>query len=218
MPQKLALYAELSVADNLRFRADIYCLADPADQVRRALLDFGLSGRQRQRAGELSGGWARRLQLAAALIHAPAVVLLDEPTAGLDSESREDVWQHIQRLAASGAGVIVNTHDLLEAERCSRVAMFRGGRIVKQGGPAEICEAAPIRGALVQYANPAALRGACAASPDLLTLERHGRRHRILTTAEGFEALCARSRAHGATVTPDETRLADVALLDERNA
>jgi ABC-2 type transport system ATP-binding protein len=218
MPQKLALYSELSVADNLRFRADIYCLSDPVERVRRALVDFGLNDRQGQRAGELSGGWARRLQLAAALIHAPAVVLLDEPTAGLDSESREDVWRRIQSLADAGAGVIVNTHDLLEAERCSRVALFRDGQIVKQGEPADICERAPIRAALVQCRDPNALRDAYGADPDLLTLEPHGRRYRILTTARGFDALCSGLRAHGATVIPDETRLADVALLNERTA
>jgi ABC-2 type transport system ATP-binding protein len=218
MPQKLALYSELSVADNLRFRADIYCLSDPAARVRRALGDFGLEDRRRQPAGELSGGWARRLQLAAALIHSPDLVLLDEPTAGLDGESREDVWKRIQALAGAGAGVIVNTHDLLEAERCSRVALFRDGEIVTQGAPADICEAAPLRAALVQCSDVNALRTAVESDPGLLTLEPHGRRLRILTTAEGFDALCSALRAQGAMVTADETRLADVALVNERTA
>jgi ABC-2 type transport system ATP-binding protein len=218
MPQKLALYAELTVAANLRFRAEVYCLSAPQERVRRALLDFGLQDRQRQRAGELSGGWARRLQLAAALIHEPAIVLLDEPTAGLDSESREDVWHRIQALADAGAGVIVNTHDLLEAERCSRVALFRRGRIVAMGGPADICEAAPIRAALVRCTDPMALRQAFAANPALLRWEPHGRQVRILTTAQGFAALSSELTMHGASIRVDDIRLADVALLNERHA
>jgi ABC-2 type transport system ATP-binding protein len=218
MPQKLALYADLTVTDNLRFRADIYRLPEPDRRVARTLAVFGLQDRREQRAGHLSGGWARRLQLAAALIHAPAVILLDEPTAGLDSESREDVWRRIQGLADEGAGIIVNTHDLLEAERCSRVALFRAGRIVHQGTPAELAESAPIRALLVQSMNADGVRGALASEPSVLSMEPHGRRLRLLVTDTGFEAVCARLATAGATVAEDETRLVDVALFNERNA
>ena len=218
MPQKLALYADLTVTDNLRFRADIYRLPEPDRRVARALAAFGLQDRGQQRAGQLSGGWARRLQLAAALIHAPAVILLDEPTAGLDSESREDVWRRIQALADEGAGIIVNTHDLLEAERCSRVALFRGGRIVRQGTPAELAESAPIRALLVQSADSDGVRGVLTHEPSVLSMEPHGRRLRLLVTDAGFDAICARLAMARATVAEDETRLADVALLNERSA
>ena len=218
MPQKLALYADLTVADNLRFRADIYRLPEPDQRVARTLAAFGLEDRRQQRAGHLSGGWARRLQLAAALIHAPAIILLDEPTAGLDSESREDVWRRIQALADEGAGVIVNTHDLLEAERCSRVALFRHGRIVQQGTPAELAESVPIRALFVQSMNADGLRGALSSEPSLLSMEPHGRRVRLLVMSAQFEAICAQLAACGAMVAPDEIRLADVALFNERNA
>ena len=218
MPQKLALYADLTVTDNLRFRADIYRLPEPERRVARALAAFGLQDRGQQRAGHLSGGWARRLQLAAALIHAPTVILLDEPTAGLDSESREDVWRRIQALADEGAGIIVNTHDLLEAQRCSRVALFRGGRIVRQGTPVELAESAPIRALLVQSVNADGVRGVLTNEPSVLSAEPHGRRLRLLVTDAGFDAICARLAAAGATIAEDETWLADVALLSERNA
>ena len=218
MPQKLALYADLSVAENLRFRADIYRLPEPDRCVTRTLAAFGLEDRRRQRAGHLSGGWARRLQLAAALIHAPAIVLLDEPTAGLDSESREDVWRRIQALADEGAGIIVNTHDLLEAERCSRVALFRRGRIVQQGTPAELAESVPIRALLVQSTNADAMRGALGTEFPVLSVERHGRRWRLLVPATRFEAICGQLGSTGATLAEDEIRLADVALFNERNA
>ena len=217
MPQKLALYADLTVTDNLRFRADIYRLPEPDRQVARTLAAFGLQDRRKQRAGHLSGGWARRLQLAAALIHAPAIILLDEPTAGLDSESREDVWRRIQALAEEGAGIIVNTHDLLEAERCSRVALFRGGRIVHQGTPAELAESVPIRALLVQSMNADGVRGTLTSEPSVLSTEPHGRRLRLLVTDTGFEAICARLATVGAAVAEDEIRLADVALFNERN-
>jgi ABC-2 type transport system ATP-binding protein len=218
MPQKLALYADLTVTDNLRFRADIYRLPEPERQVARTLAAFGLQDRRQQRAGHLSGGWARRLQLAAALIHAPAIILLDEPTAGLDSESREDVWRRIRVLADEGAGIIVNTHDLLEAERCSRVALFRGGRIVRQGTPAQLTESVPIRALLVQSMNADGMRGALTREPSVLCLEPHGRRLRLLVTDTGFEAICTRVAMAGATIAEDEIRLADVALFNERNA
>jgi ABC-2 type transport system ATP-binding protein len=218
MPQKLALYADLTVTDNLRFRADIYRLPQPEERVARTLAAFGLQDRRQQRAGHLSGGWARRLQLAAALIHAPAIILLDEPTAGLDSESREEVWRRIQALADEGAGIIVNTHDLLEAERCSRVALFRGGRIVRQGTPAELAESAPIRALLVHALNADALRGVLTGEPAVLAMEPHGRRLRLLVTNAGFDALCACLATAGATVAQDETRLVDVALFNERYA
>ena len=218
MPQKLALYADLTVTDNLRFRADIYRLPEPERQVARTLAAFGLQDRRQQRAGHLSGGWARRLQLAAALIHAPAIILLDEPTAGLDSESREDVWRRIQALADEGAGIIVNTHDLLEAERCSRVALFRGGRIVRQGTPAQLAESVPIRALLVQSMNAEGMRGALSSEPSVLCLEPHGRRLRLLVTGTGFDAICTRVATAGGTIAEDEIRLADVALFNERNA
>ena len=218
MPQKLALYADLTVTDNLRFRADIYRLPEPDLRVARTLAAFGLHDRRQQRAGHLSGGWARRLQLAAALIHAPAIILLDEPTAGLDSESREDVWRRIQALADAGAGIIVNTHDLREAERCSRVALFRDGRIVRQGTPAELAESVPIRALLVQSVNAGETRGALMREPAVLAMERHGRRLRLLVTDAGFDAIGARLAAAGAAVAEDEIRLADVALFNERDA
>jgi ABC-2 type transport system ATP-binding protein len=216
LPQKLALYGELTVADNLRFRADIYGLPAPDLQVQRALQAFGLEDRRHQRVAHLSGGWARRLHLAAVLIHTPAVILLDEPTAGLDGESREDVWRRIQAFADDGAGVIVNTHDLLEAERCSRVVLFRAGRIVRQGSPAEISGSAPVQAALVQSANPGNLRGLLASDPSVLCVAPHGRRWRIVVMNEAFSGIRSRLAADGATVICDETRLADVALLNEK--
>jgi len=140
----LSLYPELSVFENLRFRAATYGLRNPCAAAESALCEFGLVPWAGSAAGSLSGGWARRLQLAASLLHSPRLVLLDEPTAGLDAVARQDVWRRLERLAAAGAGVIVCTHDLVEAERCSHAALFANGQVVAAGAPAEIAAGARV--------------------------------------------------------------------------
>jgi ABC-2 type transport system ATP-binding protein len=112
MSQRFSLYGDLSVFENLRFRAELYGLKRPRAAAENAIDCFKLREYARSPSAQLSGGWARRLQLAAALIHSPKLVLLDEPTAGLDVTSRQQVWRHIGRLAASRIGVVVSTHDL----------------------------------------------------------------------------------------------------------
>jgi len=143
MSQRLSLYAELSVFENLRFRAGLYGLKNPRAEVEAAICEFGLVPWARSPAGSLSGGWARRLQLAASLVHSPRLVLLDEPTAGLDAVARQEVWRRVEGLAATGAGVIVCTHDLVEAERCSQAAFFADGHVIAAGSPAEIAAGSP---------------------------------------------------------------------------
>jgi ABC-2 type transport system ATP-binding protein len=143
MSQRLSLYAELSVFENLRFRAAVYGLRNPHAAVEAAIREFGLVPWAHRPAGSLSGGWARRLQFAASLLHSPRLVLLDEPTAGLDAAARQEVWRRVEALAATGAGVIVCTHDLAEAERCSKAAFFANGHVVAAGAPAEIAAGSP---------------------------------------------------------------------------
>lgn len=135
MSQHFSLYADLTVIENLRFRADLYGLPHTRAAAEAALAQFDLVEFARRRAGQLSGGWARRLQFAAALIHAPRLLMLDEPTAGLDVLSRRDIWRRIFGLAEAGVAIIVSTHDLSEAERCSRLAFFVDGEIRAQGSP-----------------------------------------------------------------------------------
>jgi ABC-2 type transport system ATP-binding protein len=143
MSQRVSLYAELSVFENLRFRAEVYGLKNPRAEIEAAIREFGLVPWAHSLAGSLSGGWERRLQLAASLLHSPRLVLLDEPTAGLDAAARQEVWRRVEALAATGAGVIVCTHDLVEAERCSQTAFFADGQVVATGAPAEIAAATP---------------------------------------------------------------------------
>ncbi|UTW59750.1 ABC transporter ATP-binding protein [Kordiimonas sp. SCSIO 12603] len=138
MAQKHSLYDNLTVEENLRFRADVYCLRDAKAAVAKLIEEFELSEYRNARARELSGGWARKLQLAAALVHGPELVLLDEPTAGLDAYAKAEVWECISKLADKGVGVIVSTHDLMEAQRCDKASFFVDGSIVASGTLDEI--------------------------------------------------------------------------------
>lgn len=138
MSQHFSLYPDLTVLENLVFRAGLYDLPRPHNVAIRSVAEFGLEDFSRQRAGRLSGGWARRLQFAAALIHSPRLVLLDEPTAGLDLSQTRETWRRVFALAAAGAGVIISTHDLVEAERCWNVAYFVEGTIRASGSPGDL--------------------------------------------------------------------------------
>ncbi|WP_018267859.1 ABC transporter ATP-binding protein [Methylosinus sp. LW4] len=138
MTQRFSLYADLSIRENLEFVARIYGLARPVEAAREALIRLGLDKRAEQLAGELSGGWKQRLALAACILPGPALLLLDEPTAGVDPKARRDFWDEIHSLAAQGLTVLVSTHYMDEAERCHEIAYIADGRLLAQGTIAEI--------------------------------------------------------------------------------
>ena len=127
MGQRLALYPDLTVAENLRFRADVHGLSNPKLGVADVVARYGLDEVQRQRFGHLSGGWAQRVQFAASVVHAPPVLLLDEPTAGLDVATKRDIWRWLGVLAGAGCAIIVSTHDLAEAEQCPVIILYEDG-------------------------------------------------------------------------------------------
>jgi ABC-2 type transport system ATP-binding protein len=133
MTQRFSLYEDLSIAENLRFVADIYEMPGAARAVNDMLESLGLQRRSEQLAGQLSGGWKQRLALAACLIHKPELLLLDEPTAGVDPKARRDFWEEIHRLAAEGLTVLVTTHYMDEAERCHRLAYIAYGKLLAKG-------------------------------------------------------------------------------------
>ena len=133
MTQRFSLYEDLSLAENLRFVADIYEMPNAAEAVKKMLESLGLEGRESQLAGQLSGGWKQRLALAACLIHRPELLLLDEPTAGVDPKARRDFWDEIHRLTAEGLTVLVTTHYMDEAERCHRLAYIAYGKLLAKG-------------------------------------------------------------------------------------
>lgn len=138
MTQKFSLYQDLSIRENLEFVARVYGLADPRGKAGAAIERLGLKGRERQLAGELSGGWKQRLALGACILPEPALLLLDEPTAGVDPKARRDFWNEIHALAGEGLSVLVSTHYMDEAERCHEIAYIAYGKLLAQGTVDEV--------------------------------------------------------------------------------
>ena len=141
MAQRLALYPDLTVLENLRFRAEAYGVAAPQVRINQTVDAYAIGDVLRQRFGTLSGGWARRVQFAATILHAPPLLLLDEPTAGLDPATRADIWHWLERLAAGGQAIVLATHDLAEAERLPRILLYHQGRASATMAPASLIAA-----------------------------------------------------------------------------
>jgi ABC-type multidrug transport system ATPase subunit len=142
MTQRFSFYGDLTVAENLEFVARLYQLPEYRRAIADVLQRIGLSDRADQLAQELSGGWKQRMALAACVLHRPRLLLLDEPTAGVDAKARREFWDMIHEMAADGMTVLVSTHYMDEAERCQRVVYLSGGRLVVQGTAAEVVRSA----------------------------------------------------------------------------
>jgi ABC-2 type transport system ATP-binding protein len=140
MTQKFSFWEDLSIRENLEFVARVYGVENRKQKVDATLQRLGLVGRQRQLAGQLSGGWKQRMALAACMLHDPKLLLLDEPTAGVDPKARRDFWEEIHTLSAEGITVLVSTHYMDEAERCDRIVYILGGKLVARGTVAEVIE------------------------------------------------------------------------------
>ncbi|HXH42468.1 MAG TPA: ABC transporter ATP-binding protein [Bradyrhizobium sp.] len=138
MTQRFSLYQDLSVRENLEFVARLYGLTDARGAARDMIRRLGLSGREEQLAGELSGGWKQRLALGACTLPSPQLLLLDEPTAGVDPKARRDFWNEIHALAAEGLTVLVSTHYMDEAERCHEIAYIAYGNLLAHGTVEEV--------------------------------------------------------------------------------
>jgi len=138
MTQRFSLYEDLSIRENLDFIARIYAVADRPRAVESTLEKLGLGHRSHQLAGQLSGGWKQRLALAACLLHDPQLLLLDEPTAGVDPQARREFWDQIHDLAAGGITVLVSTHYMDEAERCHELAYIAYGKLLITGTAEEV--------------------------------------------------------------------------------
>ncbi|UFZ06649.1 ABC transporter ATP-binding protein [Bradyrhizobium ontarionense] len=138
MTQRFSLYQDLSVRENLEFVARLYGMADPRQAASDMVKRLGLSGREGQLAGELSGGWKQRLALGACTLPNPQLLLLDEPTAGVDPKARRDFWNEIHALAGEGLTVLVSTHYMDEAERCHEIAYIAYGHLLAHGTVSEV--------------------------------------------------------------------------------
>ena len=141
MTQRFSLWEDLSIEENLDFVARMYDLPKRAHAVAQAIDELNLQERKNQLAGSLSGGWKQRLALAACLLHKPQLLLLDEPTAGVDPQARRDFWEHLHRLVDQGITTLVSTHYMDEAERCHRLAYISQGELLFSGGVQELIHA-----------------------------------------------------------------------------
>lgn len=140
MTQKFSFWEDLTIKENLDFVARLYELPNRKQIVEKTLVELGLEKRQNQLAGSLSGGWKQRLSLAAVTMHEPKLLLLDEPTAGVDPQARRDFWQQIHRLSEQGLTVLVSTHYMDEAERCDHIVYLAYGKLITQGTVNEIIQ------------------------------------------------------------------------------
>ncbi len=142
MTQRFSFYEDLSISENLDFVARMYSVKNRQSAVAESLERLGLGERRKQLAGQLSGGWKQRLALAACLIHDPKLLLLDEPTAGVDPKARREFWEQIHQLAGEGLTFLITTHYMDEAERCHRLAYIANGRLLTHGTVTEVIDQA----------------------------------------------------------------------------
>jgi len=221
MTQRFSLWEDLTIAENLDFVARMYGLAQRRATVSAALDALGLAGRRSQLAGTLSGGWKQRLALAACLIHRPKLLLLDEPTAGVDPKARRDFWDEIHRLAAEGITVLVSTHYMDEAERCHRLAYIAEGRLLASGSAGEVVAGQRLSAWSVSGADPATVSRMLAQLPGVARITPFGNTlhvtgHDAPLLASSMNAWAAES---GARVEPIAPSLEDafIDLMDRAN-
>ncbi len=198
MTQKFSLYEDLSIRENLDFIGRMYRLDRRRERVDQALGDLGLADRQKQLAGSLSGGWKQRLALAACLLHEPKLLLLDEPTAGVDPKARRDFWDEIRRLSAKGVTVLVSTHYMDEAVQCDFITYIAYGKKLIDGPSAKIPELVGLETWRVEGPELPALEARLKGEPGVEQVARFGTvLHVSGTDKEALRATVKRLEAAG---------------------
>lgn len=212
MTQKFSLYEDLSIAENLNFVAGLYGLTPARDHVRDTLADLGLTARRDQLAGRLSGGWKQRLALAACLMHQPDLLMLDEPTAGVDPKARREFWDEIHQRAAAGLTVLVSTHYMDEAERCHRINYIAYGKLVASGTVAEVIRGAGLATFVLEGRAVARARALLDGAPGVEQVAPFGATlHVVGQDRDLLERSVAQVAAEtGTAMHPSETSLEDV--------
>jgi ABC-2 type transport system ATP-binding protein len=211
MTQRFSFYEDLTIAENLSFVARMYGLS-PREPVRDALVHLGLAERADQLAGQLSGGWKQRLALAACILHKPKLLLLDEPTAGVDPKARREFWDEIHKLADQGLTVLVSTHYMDEAERCHRVSYIAEGKLLATGSVAEVVERAGLTTFVLQGERLTAREAELLALPGVDQVAPFGASLHVVGSDPALlrQSLQAYAAREGLTLTPGETSLEDV--------
>ena len=212
MTQRFGWYEDLSIRQNLDFVARLFAVPARKAAVDAALAQLGLAGRQHQLAGALSGGWKQRLALAACLIHQPRLLLLDEPTAGVDPAARRDFWDQIHQLAAQGITVLVSTHYMDEAERCHELVYIAYGRVLARGTESQIVEAAGLTVFELTGPGAAAEAEALKAAPGVQSVAAFGASLHVAGQDATLlqRAVAPLAQRPGVQVAPAQANLEDV--------
>lgn len=192
MTQKFSFWDDLSVEENLAFVVEMFDLDRPKERVQQALENLNLTERAKQLAGNLSGGWKQRLALAACILHEPELLLLDEPTAGVDPKARREFWDEIHQLAAKGLTVLVSTHYMDEAERCHAIIYISYGHLITEGTVEEVIAHAGLTTWMVRGDNLATLMESIRKDPAVASVAPFGESLHISgTNARALEAAIA---------------------------
>lgn len=212
MTQKFSFYEDLTIAENLEFVARLYQLKPVAEHVDRTLQELGLTSRRNQLAGTLSGGWKQRVALAACIMHKPKLLLLDEPTAGVDPKARREFWDEIHRLARGGLTVLVSTHYMDEAERCHRISYISYGKLLASGTVDEVVRNAGLTTFVIEGPRLNEVAAALEGRPGVEQVAPFGTTLHVVGSDSKLleEALKDFRKRDGTTVAPGETSLEDV--------
>ena len=212
MTQKFSFYTDLTIEENLTFVARLYEMNPAKEAVDKTLETLGLTTRRKQLAGSLSGGWKQRLALAACIMHEPKLLLLDEPTAGVDPKARREFWDEIHVLAAGGLTVLVSTHYMDEAERCHRIHYISYGKLLASGTVEDVVREAGLTTFIVTGEGLAALAGSLHGAPGVDQVAPFGNTlHVVGADGTALTATMKRVADNKAfQVSPGETSLEDV--------
>lgn len=211
MTQRFSYYEDLSIEENLDFVARMYAIPRRREAVRATLDSLGLFDRRRQLAGTLSGGWKQRLALAACMLHEPSLLLLDEPTAGVDPQARRDFWEQIHRLAARGLTFLIATHYMDEAERCHRLAFIARGRLLTTGSVDDVIRRAGLATYSIRGPRLPELAERLRETPGVTNAVAFGNSLHVSSPDQAaLERALAPLRSASLEVTPIDTSLEDV--------
>ncbi|HAT8971458.1 TPA: ATP-binding cassette domain-containing protein, partial [Legionella pneumophila subsp. pneumophila] len=172
MPQNFCLYQNLTVYENLDFIARIYQLKNRKERLKEIIELLALSDNQQRITATLSGGWKQRVALAAALLHKPRILLLDEPTSGIDPQSRLLIWEHIQSIVSKGVTVLLSTQHMDEAERCHQLVYMSAGEIIARGSVIEIIQSTGLHSWVVKGESFSRLKDILVNNPAIQMIEK----------------------------------------------
>lgn len=182
MTQKFSFWEDLTIRENLEFTAQIYGLDNIKERTNQTLEKLGLTNRAEQLAGTLSGGWKQRLALAACILHEPEILLLDEPTAGVDPKARREFWDELNRLSDSGITILVSTHYMDEAERCHKIIYIAYGNIMVQGSVDFVIKNTALHTLELEGKNLNELQQQLSNIPNIITMALFGEKLHICGT------------------------------------